>query len=200
MSRIAIFATVALVAAVAFAAIPREMLNIPQDLARYKAQAPLAFSWQNCGDSSSTFSITSLSISPDPIKLGANITVQGGFKNAAELNSTSWNQIKVTLQKKVFGAWVDIPCEDNVGSCTYSDPCAMIASYSNTLCPALKPYNVPCQCPFPATQFSAGPLSFFVKNPGINWLTNGDLRLTVAMTRTDGSNLGCFQVAVSISS
>jgi hypothetical protein len=49
MNRISIVAIIALVAAVAFAAMPREMLNIPQDLARFKAQAPLAFSWQNCG-------------------------------------------------------------------------------------------------------------------------------------------------------
>jgi hypothetical protein len=134
--------------------------------------------------------------------------------------------------KHLFFFFMRFPGEDNVGSCTYSDPCTLIASYSDKLCPALQPYNVPCKCPFPATQFSAGPVSFFLKNPGINWLTNGtslpcfsvavfffffhlrlfahlftsfcsllgDLRVKVAMTRVDGSTLGCFQVSVSIAS
>lgn len=112
LSRVYILAIIALVAAVAFAAVaPRNLLNLPQPLARWKAQAPMAFSWSNCGpyfltqfrpqncpavagsnlspeistplslgivvtlsnpfcltgDATSTFSITSLSISPDPI-------------------------------------------------------------------------------------------------------------------------------------
>lgn len=45
--------------------------------------------------------------------------------------------------------WVEIPCVDNLGSCTYVDGCSMIPFKAGQPCPApLSTYNLPCTCPF----------------------------------------------------
>ena len=51
------------------------------------------------------------------------------------------------MKKKVL-FWVEIPCVDGVGSCTYDDACAML---SKIKCPPdFKKYGIPCQCPIKA--------------------------------------------------
>ena len=56
-------------------------------------------------------------------------------------------QLFVTMKKKVWIAWVDIPCDDNVGSCNYPDVCAL-SPFKNTECPKIfKDNQIPCKCP-----------------------------------------------------
>jgi len=54
--------------------------------------------------------------------------------------------LELTVQVKVGFIWINIPCRDNLGSCTYNNICAKLAKID---CPdLLKKYGIPCHCPF----------------------------------------------------
>ena len=68
-------------------------------------------------------------------------------KKKRKKNAFSILQLFVTMKKKVWIAWVDIPCDDNVGSCNYPDVCAL-SPFKNTECPQIfKDNQIPCKCP-----------------------------------------------------
>lgn len=67
---------------------------------------------------------------------------------------------------------------DNVGSCRYESLCDMLNKISDTLCPILNPYKLPCKCPIPSGTYSVGPQTLFIKDPGLSWLANGTFCLT----------------------
>eukprot|EP01126_Amoeba_proteus_P030725 TRINITY_DN302_c0_g1_i14.p1 TRINITY_DN302_c0_g1~~TRINITY_DN302_c0_g1_i14.p1 ORF type:complete len:192 (-),score=35.45 TRINITY_DN302_c0_g1_i14:10-585(-) len=155
------------------------------------------FSWDQCGGSDATLS--SLTVTPDPIKLGANISV---LANAAiEKTGTSSNLTSLALHidTKVLGVWVEVPCLDGFGSCTYDDPCSLLDKLHNSLCPVLQPKGIPCACPLTPGSYSTGSsgISIFLQDPHLSWLTDGDFYIKA--TLTSGSNLYfCLELYISI--
>jgi ganglioside GM2 activator len=58
------------------------------------------------------------------------------------------------LIKIVGPVKVEIPCVDNIGSCSYKDICSMLPAPDN--CPSFfKEQNIPCTCPFPGGNYDA---------------------------------------------
>jgi ganglioside GM2 activator len=147
------------------------IFDIPQILGRYlnPPKAPLTFSWDSCGSSSDPVQLKSLTLAPDPLVLGQNITVSFAADFAEQINA---GQALITLEKKIFGIWTEIPCVDNVGSCTYDNFCTLFNP--NKPCPVLEKYGIPCHCPFGPGDYALPAVSIATKDPNISWLTDGD--------------------------
>jgi hypothetical protein len=162
-------------------------------------QEPLSFSFTNCGSTSDPSVIASLQVSPDPIKLGANVTfiVKGSLSET--VSATSGHVISLEIYKKFLGAWVYVPCLDGVGSCTIKNLCDLLKPPPS--CP-VEPWGIPCVCPFPAGAYTISPpgFSIMIPNPNLSWLTNGDLKVKATLTDASGKRLACYEVIGSITS
>ncbi len=102
--------------------------------------------------------------------------------------------MEVTLEKKIAGFYVKIPCIDNVGSCTYKGVCADWAK----VCPTyFAKYGLPCTCPFPAKSYSISDASFSIDQsvPGIG---QGDYRATANLVSTTGGHIVCLQLELTL--
>jgi len=158
---------------------------------------PRDFSWQSCGSTSSPFVIKSFTLAPDPLVLGANITFSGAVSLSEQVTAA---QLEVTLEKKILGIWTEIPCIDNVGSCTYDNVCTFLTP-DNGLCkPPFSNYDIPCQCPVAAGSWAMPETTVFAKNPGLSWLTDGDFYAEAQAYDQNGNELACYEVYVSLSS
>jgi len=158
-----------------------DKLRIPQILSRYQdpPSSPLTFSWSQCGGNGAT--IKNLTIIPDPIQLPGNITVRGAVTVVGSVSSTSIVTADLSISKKIEGFWIPVPCLDNIGSCTYDDPCSLLATVKDKVCPVLTAANLPCQCPIAPGNYAtpAAGLNIHLSNPGWSWLTDGDVYLKV---------------------
>lgn len=64
----------------------------------------------------------------------------------------------VTLEKKVAEIWIQIPCIDQMGSCTYDNLCSILDDIIPPGQPCPEPlvtYGIPCHCPFKAVSSKA---------------------------------------------
>jgi len=138
------------------------------------------FKWDNCDSPAAGWTVVnSLAITPDPITLGDVINVQTDVTVGSIINNATFSYLDLTIEFKTFvGAWLEIPCVDNLGSCQYTGPflCGRLMNHAYRNCPHLKPYGLPCTCPFLPKRYvtPTGGLNITTKNPGISWLTDGD--------------------------
>jgi hypothetical protein len=109
----------------------------------------VGFSWSNCGPATDPVQVKSIDEKPDPIRVPGNITVGASF--ALTKAGPTDIAVSVTMEKKVAGFYIKVPCIDNVGSCTYGDLCKDWAD----VCPKyFSKYGIPCACPIPANWFA----------------------------------------------
>jgi ganglioside GM2 activator len=175
-----------------------ELLNKPQILGRDQTppREPLTFNWKNCGAATDPTKLNSLSVTPDPIVLGQNITVIASGYLSEDVSGSGFS-VALDIYKSVFGVWVYIPCVDNVGSCTIPDICSVLKPRSD--CPVAK-WGIPCNCPFKAGNYQIPSPGFSVhlKNPDLSWLTDGDFMVQATVTDPNGNRMICLQVTASI--
>lgn len=138
-----------------------------------------------------------LSVTPDPIKIPGNVSV--AFKGYAGVSVTSPTKAVLKVEKK-FGIWVEIPCVENVGSCTYDDGCSMIPFKAGDPCPPpLSTYNLPCTCPFPKGPYNLPLSEITIPNTGLpEWLTDGDYKVNIKLYNKQDDQLACFDAAFSL--
>jgi ganglioside GM2 activator len=159
------------------------------------ASSAHAFSWKNCGDTSDPVTVNSLTLSPNPVVLGKNISLS--FSATSKVNLTSGGKAEVKIWKKE-GIWIEIPCVDNVGSCTYDNLCSLIPD--KPCGPILTKNHIPCKCPFNAGTYSIpNPVSIKTKNPGLSWLTSGEFSAQGTVLDDAGHRLACYLVYVTLS-
>ncbi|XP_022258888.1 ganglioside GM2 activator-like, partial [Limulus polyphemus] len=127
------------------------------------------FKWASCGKPSDPLEVKSLNVSPDPIHLSASITLS--FDVLLSRNISSF-ELDLEVKKKILFAWIELPCENNVGSCDYKDVCSLIPNP----CPKpIKAHHLPCSCPLPMDAYSLPPSLFHLPQlPLPSWLTSGD--------------------------
>jgi len=158
---------------------------------------PQAFSWDMCGGNGAN--ITSLSETPDPVKLGDNLILSVSWSISKVGDSSSLTSVALHIDTKVAGVWVEVPCVGNIGSCTYQDPCGLLDKVKDQLCPQLQPLGIPCQCPIPVGKYKISKKSIAIQNPHISWLTDGDFYAKATVNGGAGVFF-CLEVYVSISS
>jgi len=178
---------------------PLEILQTAQPLSRNMSppQEPRSFSWSNCGASTDPTVLLALQISPDPIVLGANVSIAAKVHLSEDVTATSGHTVSLEIYKKFFGAWIYVPCVDGVGSCTLSNICEKI--HTGDDCP-LAPWGVPCSCPFNAGTYTITPpgLNVHIKNPNLSWLTDGDIKVQATLNNASGNRLACYQIVASV--
>lgn len=181
-----------------------------QPLANYKLpQQPsnLGVVLKNCGSASDPIQFdTNVILKPNAtIELGANLTiVSASGSTALTLSSVNLEKAVVIIAKAIFGVYVDIPCLDNVGSCTYTNLCTLL---QNASCASFtKDYGYPCQCPFPSGAYSipnsqdGNPLTVSLPTPPswLDWLTSGDYCAKATLYDENGNRLVCAEIMLSL--
>ncbi|XP_070554173.1 ganglioside GM2 activator-like [Ptychodera flava] len=172
-----------------------DLLSIPQKPHSSNATR-LGMTWKNCGSSDPIHA--NVVITPETIPIPGNI--QLSFNATFDITFGAPLQLKLELKKKVVGIFVEIPCVDNIGSCTYDDLCSMIPFPPSQPCPEpLSTYKIPCQCPFPKGMYSLPPSSIEIPTiPDIpSWLTDGDYQATAHLSMS-GRELACYEADVSL--
>ncbi|XP_043925340.1 ganglioside GM2 activator [Protopterus annectens] len=159
------------------------------------------FSWENCGGGKDPAVIKSLYLKPDPIDIPGDLKVSVTGSTSVVLSSPI--TVNLTLEKKVVGVWVRIPCEGNIGSCVYKDVCSILDDVipPGQDCPEpLFAYGIPCHCPFKMGVYTLPETDFYVPDVELPyWLTNGDYKATGYMT-TNSQELACVKVSFSLTS
>uniref|UniRef100_A0A8C6Z0D1 GM2 ganglioside activator n=1 Tax=Nothoprocta perdicaria TaxID=30464 RepID=A0A8C6Z0D1_NOTPE len=110
-------------------------------------------------------------------------------------------QAVVVAEKALGELWIQLPCIDQMGSCTYDDVCAILDDLipPGTPCPEpLLTYGIPCHCPFKAVRPPGGRSDFPLPDIELpSWMTNGNYRVRVAVS-SKGQELACVKLAFSL--
>ncbi|KAK7097959.1 ganglioside GM2 activator-like [Littorina saxatilis] len=150
-----------------------------------------SFQWKNCGSPSKELMVVeSLSIAPDPIAIPGTIKIN--FTAVFNKTVDAPLQVDLKLEKEEFGFWIEVPCIDNLGSCTYSDLCE---SLSQATCPLpFVQQKVPCKCPFNKGSYKLSNASFNIPTSGV---PTGNYRITANLS-VKGVFVGCYYIAATL--
>jgi len=153
----------------------------------------LGFSWSNCGSATDTIQVKSLTLSPDPIVIPGSVNVSLDATITADIEAPT--ELKLVVKKKEFGVFIEIPCIDNLGSCTYKNPCELLSKFP---CPEVfKEHGFNCKCPIKKNVYKLPPSS--VKLPSIKLPSFADGEIKIQATLMQGSKrLGCYEVDTSL--
>uniref|UniRef100_A0A8B9QFG4 GM2 ganglioside activator n=1 Tax=Apteryx owenii TaxID=8824 RepID=A0A8B9QFG4_APTOW len=157
------------------------------------------FSWENCGDGKDPVVLQSLSVAPDPITIPGSLRISAAVTSAKAL--TSPLKAVVVVEKELGELWIQLPCIDQLGSCTYSDVCTILDNLipPGMTCPEpLLTYGIPCHCPFKAGSYSLPASDFPLPDIELpSWMTNGNYRVRAAVSN-NGEELACVKLAFSL--
>lgn len=152
------------------------------------------FSWSNCAQGSN-LNIKTLTVSPDPISIPGSVTVS--LDAVINNEVTDISSAVLVIKKKIFGVYVEIPCVDNLGSCTYNNICPMLAKIE---CPQqLIDLGFTCHCPFAAKEYEV-PAGTEVTLPKIDlpsFIESGDYEIKATLM-SGSTTLACYDVKVSL--
>lgn len=122
-----------------------------------------SFSWENCGKEDAPAGIKALSLQPDPMRIPGELKASGtGFTT---VNLTAPLMVKVDMEMKLLGMWVNVPCIHQIGSCVYEDACDVLNHLfpPDQPCPEqLAKYGLPCHCPIKAGEYTLPKSTFFL--------------------------------------
>jgi len=171
-----------------------EVENVVRSVIGRRNLTMYGFSWNSCGKADDPVQIKTLAISPDPIVTPGN--VQAKLDAVITRKVTSISSLAVVMKKKLFGAWIQVPCVDNVGSCTYSGICAMAEKIECP--PELVKQGFTCRCPVEAKEYTVPEATFKIPDlPLPATIENGDFQVK-ATIMDGGSELGCFNFQFSL--
>ncbi|XP_069510105.1 ganglioside GM2 activator [Ambystoma mexicanum] len=158
------------------------------------------FSWSKCDDLPHPGNIKSLSVNPDPIPVPGDVNVAVVASTSIDLESPL--TLTLALEKLFLGAWIKVPCVDNLGSCTY-DVCDTLDKLFpvGQQCPEpLHTYGIPCHCPFKAGTYSVPSSAFYIPDvPLPSWLESGTYRVKGTLSNAQGE-VGCANIQLSLTS
>ncbi|KAM9603842.1 ganglioside GM2 activator [Morphnus guianensis] len=159
------------------------------------------FAWENCGDRRDPVVLQSLSVAPDPISIPGSLRVSAAVSSGKAMASPL--KVVLVVEKALGDLWIQLPCIDQLGSCTYNDVCTILDNLipPGTTCPEpLLTYGIPCHCPFKAGSYSLPASDFILPDVELPaWMTNGNYRVRAAVSN-GGEELACIKVAFSLQS
>lgn len=159
------------------------------------------FSWENCGEGKDPVVLQSLSVAPDPISIPGNLRISAAVNG----NKAMASPLKTVLvvEKALGDLWIQLPCIDQLGSCTYDDICTILDTLipPGTPCPEpLLTYGIPCHCPFKAGSYSLPASDFALPDVELpSFMTNGNYRVR-AVVSSKGEELACVKLGFSLQS
>ncbi|KFZ69169.1 Ganglioside GM2 activator, partial [Podiceps cristatus] len=153
------------------------------------------FAWENCGDGKDPVVLQNLSVAPDPI------TIPGSLRISAAVSSS--RAVSSPLKKALGDLWIQLPCIDQLGSCTYNDVCTILDNLipPGTTCPEpLHTYGIPCHCPFKAGSYRLPDSDFPLPDVELpSWMTNGNYRVQATVSSGE-EELACIKLTFSLQS
>lgn len=153
----------------------------------------LGWSWKDCSSGSALVNIKSLSISPDPLAFPGPLVVSAEFTSKADI--TSPVKAELLVKKKVLGMYIEIPCIDNIGSCTYDDLCAILSQIPADQCPdPLKKAGINCECPIKQNSYSLQKAEFDI-NASV--IPSGEYNI-VAHVSHSGAEVACLDMYLNV--
>ncbi|XP_067134712.1 ganglioside GM2 activator-like [Centruroides vittatus] len=149
-----------------------------------KGDKPLVeFSWSNCAPSAPV-RIKSLHITPDPIDYPGDLTFDFDIVLGTEIVAPF--KVDVNMKKKVHSVWVELPCKNNIGSCTYPDFCVIIDEI---------PF---IGCPFSAGEYKFGPMTISLPEIHLpDCISTGDYKVRINGSH-DERTLFCYDFKFSL--
>ncbi|XP_048258461.1 ganglioside GM2 activator-like isoform X2 [Haliotis rufescens] len=125
--------------------------------------------WRDCGVGDSWVSVKQFDISPTPLKLPGDITVS--FDGTISHDIADQITLDVLMEKKLLGTFIMVPCQINVGTCHYTDPCHFLNTFkSRGTCPPQPTANgLPCTCPFSPDKLHLASSKFTVTGISDAW-------------------------------
>jgi len=98
------------------------------------------------------------------------------------------------MEKKVAGIYIKIPCDHDVGSCSYSICTNKTAVYPEFF----ENYNASKKCPeIPPATYAVSNLVVDVKK-SIPSIAEGDFRISINFDSNNAGHLGCLHCDVSL--
>ncbi|KAL7721211.1 Ganglioside gm2 activator protein [Entamoeba marina] len=157
---------------------------------------PLTYT--SCGPDDMPVIIHDLKIEPDN-----PIYIENSFQLTFDLETTvaiEHAQLALKFQKEVL-FWITVPCEKQIGSCTYPDVCKIVNNITDKCLNATRPHgfdNVPCSCPIQPSRFAASLTIPTIELPdSIEWLVSGNYRVHFDLT-ADDETLSCYDMQFSL--
>lgn len=152
------------------------------------------FSWDNCGGKTDDVQVKTLAVKPDPIVVPGTVSVDLDAVIAETIQTAT--SLILVVKKKLFGSYIEVPCVDNFGSCTYQNPCELAKKIECP--PQLKALGWSCRCPVPAKEYKVPNLSFKIpKLPLPPSLESGDYQVKATLMN-GATRLMCYQVTASL--
>ena len=101
------------------------------------------------------------------------------------------------MEKNIAGIFIKVPCDHNVGSCTYRDICTNIP---HALSIFSRIDDVSKECPsIPPATYSVSNLVLNIAK-SIPSIADGEFRITIDWLSNDAGQLGCVQMFMNLSS
>jgi ganglioside GM2 activator len=101
----------------------------------------------------------------------------------------------VVMEKYVIGFWIKVPCQKNIGSCTYQNICPEWSQ----ICTALfSQYGVPCNCPIPAGTYTIPDITVEATQT-LPPQAVGTFRVYIDLLSGSAGQLGCLEFQINVS-
>lgn len=153
----------------------------------------VGFKWLNC-HKGADIDVTDMKFPTDPIPLPGTVQVGGAVTVKETIENIT--EVVVNIHKNTWLGWFEVPCEKNVGSCTYTGICDMLEKVECP--PALVKAGITCRCPLKGGSYEV-PLTT-IKTPQAPVpavLINGLYKVR-ATIKNANAIVGCYEVQVSI--
>nr|XP_022903007.1 ganglioside GM2 activator-like [Onthophagus taurus] len=135
-----------------------------------------------------------ISVNNFTIEFGNHLVpiVSGTFSTSVDLNSPI--EVSIDVKRKVI-FWIEVPCVDNLGSCTYKDVCIFGIAKNKPCPPILNDNKVPCRCPIKkGTYIIPESIGSFLENTAIY---SGYYKGNVII-KNDKQRLGCYDMTFEL--
>ncbi|KAL5011142.1 hypothetical protein ScPMuIL_013447 [Solemya velum] len=152
------------------------------------------FTFTDCGPSGKQITINRFSIGPDPAVVPGTLTVDlhgtitGVLPKDVKMN--------VTMEKRLLGRWVGLPCVNNVGTCFHTNACTFLKAFEKSgVCPAqLQAHGLPCTCPFQPRELNLPSTDFQVTSLRQDWsfIASGIFHVRIEILNGNNRIIGCL--------
>uniref|UniRef100_A0A8C4T4V8 MD-2-related lipid-recognition domain-containing protein n=1 Tax=Erpetoichthys calabaricus TaxID=27687 RepID=A0A8C4T4V8_ERPCA len=104
-------------------------------------------------------------------------------------------KIQVEVKKNVWGFWIEVPCVDHIGSCTYNNVCEWLNHNFSKKCPF---GLTSCQCPVKQGEINIPETTFELPQLKLpDFLSDGTYKITIKSTSGD-QHIACFTTTVTL--
>jgi len=136
------------------------------------------FHWSSCGQDD-PISVSNMSITPDPIVLPGNASLSVTILSL--VNITSPTQLDIIIERQIEdSSWVQFPCIDNVGSCSFADYCQILQNIFG-LPDQPCPNDIQCRCPIESGEYVIDELTIPL-NVDPSEIIDGNYHLQISLT------------------